>query len=297
MFTGFAAEHCGEIVYSDLDIADEIFQAVRHTAKIVEPEKISQRGRCGHKGIYGHVLLVGGDTGFLGAIRLSAEAALRSGAGLVSVATRKNHMNFINIMRPEVMSHGVESGEELDCLLNKASVVVIGPGLGQSLWAINLFEAVVSSSVPLVVDADALNLLAKQPVYRKNWVLTPHPGEAARLLNCSTQDIAANRFEAVSQMQAKYGGTVVLKGAGTLIGNGEQLYISTTGNPGMATGGVGDVLALMVASLVAQKWSIADAARVAVYNHGLAAALAAKAGGERGMLASDLMVYIRKLMN
>lgn len=297
MLTGFAADYCGQIVYSDLGMPEAVFRSMNYASKLITKIDIPKRERCAHKGHHGHVLLVGGDAGFSGAISLAAEAALRAGAGLVSVATRKSHAGYINVSRPELMCHGVDNYLELLPLLNKASVVLIGPGLGQSPWAKNLFECVINSDKPLIIDADALNLLAKQRLHRDNWVLTPHPGEAARLLGCSTQDIAANRFLACSRIQIIYGGVTILKGAGTLIDNGEDVSISMTGNPGMASGGMGDVLAGMIAGLVAQKWELTEAANTAVYIHGKAADLSAQAEGERGMLARDLMPFIRKLMN
>ncbi len=297
MFSAMAAQYCGEIIYASLDIPEQVFQQVHPVSKLISSCNLPKRHRCAHKGHNGHLLLVGGDEGFSGAIRLAAEASLRMGAGLVSVATRKNHSAFINFRQPELMCHGVETAVELEFLLNKATVVVIGPGLGQSQWAINLFEQVIKSEKPLVVDADALNLLAKQQHYNNNWVLTPHPGEAARLLGCTTSEIANDRFLAVSKLQKNYGGVVVLKGAGTLIKNADELMISTTGNPGMASGGMGDVLAGMIAGLIAQGLPLDKAASNAVYWHGKAADLAAQQGGEVGLLASDLMPFIRKLVN
>ncbi len=297
MFTGIAADYCGQIIYSSLNIPDTIFKALTPAATLISQPLLSKRLLTAHKGHYGHVLLIGGDDGFTGAIRLAAEASQRIGAGLVSIATRKSHANYINIARPELMCHGVDNADQLKHLIDLASVVVIGPGLGQSKWAQDLFDCVVSSDKALVIDADALNLLAKRPLQRDNWILTPHPGEATRLLACSTVDIANNRFLAVAQLQKQYAGIVVLKGAGTLIANGEEITVSTTGNPGMASGGMGDVLAGMIAGLVAQKYVLNQAAKMAVYLHGEAADLSAQAEGERGMLASDLMPFIRKLMN
>lgn len=297
MFTGFAAEHCGQIIYSSLNIPETIFQSVNHSSRLLTQPFLPRRHRCIHKGNNGHVLVVGGEIGFSGAIRLTAEAALRSGAGLVSVATRISHSGYINMMRPELMCHGIEDPNDLTPLINKASTIVIGPGLGQSPWAKNLFKHVVDSNKALIIDADALNLLAKQPIYRKNWILTPHPGEASRLLNCSTDKIADNRFFATSQLQKQYGGIAILKGAGTLISDGNKMSISTTGNPGMASGGMGDVLAGMIAALAAQKLSLALASMTAVYLHGEAADLSARKKGEIGLLASDLMPHIRKLIN
>ena len=297
MFTGFAAEHCGKISYSSLDVPEKILQTFTCASRLISQPLLAKRHRCAHKGSQGHVLLIGGEAGFSGAIRLAAEATLRIGAGLVSVATRSSHAGYINMARPELMCHGIEDADELMPLLDKATTVVIGPGLGQSEWAKDLFERVIESDLPLVVDADALNLLAKTPVSRDNWVLTPHPGEAARLLNCTTDEIAKDRFAAVSQLQENFAGVVVLKGAGTLLANTEEIMLSTTGNPGMASGGMGDVLAGMVAGLLAQKLSLSQAATTAVFLHGEAADLAAARDGERGLLASDLMPFIKQLIN
>jgi NAD(P)H-hydrate epimerase len=139
--------------------------------------------------------------------------------------------------------------------------------------------------------------LAGAPATKPNWILTPHPGEAGRLLSCSTADIQQDRFAAAVSIQTNYGGVAILKGAGTLIATEQQLAISGTGNPGMASGGMGDVLAGVIAGLLAQGFSLKDAAQQGVYNHGLAADLAAQKDGERGLLASDLMPYLRQLVN
>jgi NAD(P)H-hydrate epimerase len=195
------------------------------------------------------------------------------------------------------MCHGVETTEQLMPLLAKASVIAIGTGLGQSDWAIELLTAVLTTQKPLILDADALNLLARKPVANPNWILTPHPAEAARLLNCSTADIQQDRFAAVSALQAKYQGTVVLKGAGSLIASSDTLAVSHTGNAGMASGGMGDVLTGVIAGLIAQGLTLKEAAQQGVYWHGKAADCAAQADGERGLLASDLMHYLRSGVN
>lgn len=297
MVTGMAAEYCGEITVATLAIPERVLQQVAYSATLMHGFHLPKRARHSHKGNYGHVLLVGGDVGYSGAIRLAAEASLRIGAGLVSIATRPQHAAFINAGRPELMCHGVETELALEPLLNRASVIVIGPGLGQTQWAKNLFKRLMQSDQPLVIDADALNLLAAQPLVNRNWVLTPHPGEAARLLKVTTASIENNRFAAVSALSKAYGGVAVLKGAGTLIDNGVETVVATSGNPGMATGGMGDVLTGMIAGLVAQGLGLAKAAAAAVYLHGKAADLSAQQKGEIGLLASDLMPYIRKLIN
>ena len=297
LFTGQAAEYCGEICYAQLGVPDDVFADLEATAMRVVKAPLPRRNRCAHKGNYGHVLIVGGELGYSGAARMAGEAALRVGAGLVSLATRGEHSGLMNLNRPELMCHGVETAVQLTALLAKVDVVVIGPGLGQSDWAKALFNAAISSGKPTVVDADGLNLLAAAPTTKPNWILTPHPGEAARLLNCSTADIQQDRFAAALSLQASYGGVAILKGAGTLIASEHQLAVSNTGNPGMASGGMGDVLAGVIAGLLAQGLSLQDAAQQGVYNHGLAADLAAEKDGERGLLASDLMPYLRQLVN
>jgi NAD(P)H-hydrate epimerase len=253
--------------------------------------------RCAHKGHNGHVLIVGGDKGYSGAARLAGEAALRVGAGLVSIATCSEHAGLMNLNRPELMCHGVESAVQLLPLLEKASVIVLGPGLGQSDWAKELFNTVIDSVKPMLIDADGLNLLAASPSHSDNRVLTPHLGEAARLLKCSTADIQQDRFAAAVTIHAKYGGVVIVKGAGTVIASEHELAVSTTGNPGMASGGMGDVLAGVIGGLLAQGLSLQQAAQQGVYIHGLAADKAAQQDGERGLMASDLMPYLRVFVN
>jgi NAD(P)H-hydrate epimerase len=296
LFTGQAADYCGEISYASLAVPETIFQEVLASAVRVVKTPLPRRDRCSHKGNYGHVLIVGGDSGYSGAARLAGEAALRVGAGLVSIATRAEHAGLMNLNRPELMCHGVESARQLAGLLEKASVVVIGPGLGQSVWAKELFMATITAQKLLIIDADGLNLLARSPVKNPDWILTPHPGEAARLLSCSTAGIQQDRFAAVAAIQAKYDGIAILKGAGTLIASENDCAVSTTGNPGMASGGMGDVLSGVIAGLLAQGLSLKNAAQQGVHIHGLAADLAADKDGERGLLASDLMPYLRRVV-
>ena len=294
LFTGYAADYCGEIVYAALAVPDAVFQAVSPSAVRVVKTSLPPRSRCSHKGDYGHVLIVGGDFGYSGAARLAGEAALRMGAGLVSIATRVEHAGLINVGRPELMCHGIDCVEHLAVLLEKASVIVIGPGLGQSDWARSLFMATLKTKKLLIIDADGLNLLAQDPTANPNWILTPHPGEAARLLNSSTADIQKDRFASVLALQEKYSGIAILKGAGTLIASSDDCAVSITGNPGMASGGMGDVLAGVIAGLLAQGLTLKDAAQQGVFGHGRAADLAVDKEGERGLLASDLMPYLRE---
>ncbi|MDD1617619.1 MAG: NAD(P)H-hydrate dehydratase, partial [Methylococcaceae bacterium] len=237
LFTGQAADYCGNIFYASLAIPEAILSTQSASAVRVIHQALPRRHRCTHKGSYGHVLIVGGEQGYSGAARLAGGAALRIGAGLVSIATRSIHASLMNIDRPELMCHGVETAEQLMPLLAKASVIAIGTGLGQSDWAVELLTAVLATQKPLIIDADGLNLLACNPATNSNWILTPHPAEAARLLNCTTAEIQQDRFAAVSALQAKYHGVVILKGAGTLIASSEEIAVSNTGNAGMASGG------------------------------------------------------------
>lgn len=297
LFTGEARDYCGELICGDLNLPAAVLSALPHEARLLTKTPLPRRSRCAHKGHFGHVLLVGGNHGYTGAIRLAAEAALRSGAGLVSIATRAAHAGLVNIGRPELMCHAVDTPDDLSDLLDKATVVVIGPGLGQDHWAIGLLNKVLVADKPCVIDADALNLVAKNPLNRQNWLLTPHPGEAARLLGCSNKQIAADRFAAAKSIQDRYGGVCVLKGSGSLIADQASMLVSTSGNPGMASGGMGDVLAGLSGALLAQGLSLLDAAKLAVHVHGAAADCIARESGERGMLASDLLAKIREQLN
>ena len=195
------------------------------------------------------------------------------------------------------MCHGVEQASELTPLLKRASVVVIGPGLGQGAWGRAMLSRVLDCGLPLVVDADAINLLAVEPYFHDKWVLTPHSGEAARLIGCTTAEVQQERFSTVASIVASYGGVAVLKGAGTVIeAMGGQPAVCSAGNPGMASGGMGDLLSGTIAALIAQGLELEQAARVGVTLHAEAGDRTA-AKGERGMLASDLLAQLRKLSN
>lgn len=259
---------------------------------------LPKRARDASKSNFGHVLVIGGDYGMPGAVRMAAEAAARVGAGLTSVATHPEHVAVVAAQRPELMCHAIQNKAALLPLLKKATVIVLGPGLGQSEWSQQLFDLTLSAPQVKVLDADALNLLAKNLIKQNNWVLTPHPGEAARLLQSDVAHIQADRVAAVNALQKKYDGVIVLKGAGTLIKAVEGLpAVCSLGNPGMATGGMGDILSGVIGGLLAQGLSPLQAARVGVYVHAKAADLAASACGERGLLATDLLPYLQQLVN
>ena len=301
LFTAEGPEFCGEILFSDLGTPADIHVAVGAETRLTRHEEIMRnlppRPRHAHKGRYGHVLVIGGDYGYQGAAILAGSAAARAGAGLVTVATRPEHARTIPLFRPELMTAAVTAERDLDPLLDRVSVVAIGPGLGQSDWAISLLAKVLQTRLPLVVDADALNLLALEPLRRENWVLTPHPGEAARLLGITSTEVQTDRFAAVTSLRDRFGGTVALKGAGSLVaGATGPIRLNRTGNPGMAGGGMGDVLTGVIAGLVAQGMEPDVATVAGVYLHGYAADQCA-GEGERGMLAGDLLPVIRSLVN
>lgn len=304
LLTGAGTEHAGRVYFHDLQVPAGVYDRQAAAARRLDYAQLSTllrpRTRDAHKGQFGHVLVIGGGHGMSGAVRLAAEAAARVGAGLVSVATHAVHAAALNAGRPELMVHSVESPVALAPLLERASVVAVGPGLGQDAWARGLLERVLETDRPLVLDADALNLLAADPVQRDDWVLTPHPGEAARLLGCSSAQVQADRFHALAALVERFGGVCVLKGSGTLVhapaGEFPPAGVCTAGNPGMASGGMGDVLTGIIAGLLAQGLTASEAAAAGVCLHAQAADEAARVG-ERGLLASDLMPWLRRLVN
>jgi NAD(P)H-hydrate epimerase len=216
---------------------------------------------------------------------------------LVSIATHPVNATQLPATRPELMCHAVESADRLAPLLERATTVAVGPGMGDSAWAQDLFQAVLQADRSLVVDADALNLLAGTRTDRGDWILTPHPGEAARLLDTSTRQIQADRPAALAALADRFGGTIVLKGAGTLVSSATGVpWLCTAGNPGMASAGMGDALTGIIAGLRAQSLSAGLAARVGVEVHARAGDAAAS-DGERGLIASDVIGNIRAFVN
>jgi len=304
LYTGAARDCCGHMVFDDLGVPDvAVEQAGAAPAVLLDLPRLRAavlppRRRGAHKGDFGHVLVIGGDHGYGGAVRLAGEAAARGGAGLISVATRPAHVPALIAGRPELMARGVDAAADLAPLLARASVLAIGPGLGQGDFGRALLGAALDSGLPLVVDADALNLLAAAPERRADWILTPHPGEAARLLGIATAQVEADRYAAVRALQARFGGVVLLKGAGTLVCDGQApVGVVPYGNPGMASGGMGDVLTGLIAALWAQGLPALAATALAACVHGAAADAVAARRGERGLLASDLLDALPQLLN
>jgi NAD(P)H-hydrate epimerase len=231
-------------------------------------------------------------------VRLSGEACLRVGAGLVTVAVAPENVGAIASGCPELICRPVTYADDLTDALENANVVAIGPGLGRSDWARAAFDRVLTCGKPLIVDADALNLLSAAPRRRADWILTPHPGEAGRLLGTNAKAVQEDRLAALDALLERYGGTVVLKGAGTLVATaGAVPGLCERGNPGMATPGAGDVLTGVIAGILAQCRDAALAARVGVWVHAMAGDSAARNGGERGLLASDIARELRTWVN
>ena len=303
LFTLAAPDHCGEVQFAALEVPQAVYSEVPPDCYRLDLERLLEqqpaRPASAHKGLYGTVLVVGGDHGMAGAAAMAGEAALRTGAGLVRIATRPGHVAAIVSRAPELMAFGVDSGQELAPLIAGADVLVVGPGLGQSAWSEQLFQAALASAGPMLLDADGLNLLSRKGAagidLAEKCVLTPHPGEAARLLGMTTAGVQADRFAAARSLVQRFGAVAVLKGNGSLIGGGDRLLLSDYGNPGMASGGMGDVLSGVIGSFMAQGLEPLEAAALGVCLHGAAADLAAE-DGQRGLAATDLLAPMRALL-
>lgn len=294
---------CGEVVFESLGAPDSVYGDLQPLARRYDSDSLARlprRAADSYKNQFGHILIVGGDSGFGGAALMAAESAARAGAGLISLATRPEHLPAALTRCPEVMARPVISGQELEPLLESPDVIAVGPGLGRAPWGEQLLARAGRAQAPLVLDADALNILAGGRVLaglkRDDWVLTPHVGEAARLLDCDTTEVLANPRAAAIAIQRKFSGVVILKGAGTLIAHAGGVDLVNSGNPGMASGGMGDLLTGVVAALIGQGMDIVEAARLAVWLHGEAGNRAAE-DGQRGLLATDLLPWVRRLVD
>lgn len=311
LLTGRGPALCGDLVYHDLFVPPNIFDDIQPNATRIQRKDLINhlpaRHRDAHKGDFGHVMVIGGDIGFGGAIAMAGEAALRAGAGRVSVATRPEHVTAILARRPELMVTGVCSGQELAPLIATASVLVVGPGLGRSPWSEQMLQQALLSGLPVVLDADALNILSEGRLVTTestHWVITPHPGEAARLLGMTTAEVQADRFKAVKLLQQKFNCPALLKGAGSLVCSATEvgdipevtIGLCDAGNPGMAVGGMGDVLSGIVGALLAQGLSSDIALSLGVCLHAEAGDMASSRG-ECGVLATDLFEPLFELIN
>lgn len=299
LHTGEAPRVCGCLVFNRLDVPSSVYVGVEPDATRLDPVDLPMllppRAADVHKGRLGHVLLMGGDRNFPGAVLLSARAALRCGSGLVSVATRGTHAIGLASGCPEAMWADGEDEDTVSELLERADVLAVGPGLGRCDWSRGLLDRALRFDGPMVLDADGLNLLSELSTARGRWILTPHPGEAARLLGTDTTSIQRDRFAAVRALARRFQAVTVLKGAGTLIAcPDERVAVCPFGNPAMATAGMGDALTGIIASLVGQRLSLFDAARAGVLVHALAGDRAAV--HRRTLLAGDLIEALPRVL-
>lgn len=294
LFTGDGPAYAGRIFFDDLALPSPLYarvpacaQRLRATTAMLPP-----RARTAHKGAAGTVLALGGDVGMAGAIWLCGLGAARAGAGLVRVATHPAHaalgpyFEFIVADARNVRSDSAN-----------ANCVALGPGLGRGRWGEAVFADVIECGCPLVVDADGLNWLADAgtpSMRRDDWVLTPHPGEAARLLRCDIADIARDRLHAARAIVDRFGGVCVLKGAGTVIADTTDIVLCDRGTPALATAGAGDVLTGIVAGLIAQGAAPVVAAKLGVWLHAVAGERAAR--GDRGLLAHEIADALPSVM-
>ncbi|VUD40652.1 Bifunctional NAD(P)H-hydrate repair enzyme Nnr [Thalassocella blandensis] len=306
LLTAEGPNFTGELYFADLGVPASIFEHMPSALKRLDLDQVLPlkplRLPASHKGSHGKVLVCGGDLGLGGAAMLAAETALFSGAGLIALATQAAHVSPALVRAPEVMTFAVENPSQIETG-QYYSCVVAGPGLGQSAWSEQVLLAALHLEIPMVVDADALNLLAKYGLEhfstkRENWILTPHPGEAARLLDTSILAVQRDRVQAAKLLQKKFGGVIVLKGAGTVIASAEEIYIANVGNAALAAGGMGDVLSGLIGALLAQGLRVEEAAKLAVCVHGAAGvAVSQENGGLLGVRASELLPAIRQLLN
>jgi len=321
LITGQAVNYTGKLYLDDLSLGQSFSAQVKSDISVLGASiltELPKRSPNSHKGNVGLVMAIGGEKGLAGAIRLSAEGALRSGAALVSVCCHQSNQALVFNGRPELML-APSCADQLmhHPAFTKAKAYILGPGLGQNKWGKALFDLALAQDKTSVIDADGLRLLAQDyyqgllnDTFKHNkWILTPHPGEAAALLNCTVADIEHDRLSAVKKIAEQYKCVCLLKGAGSLISDGQHVWVNTSGNSGMASGGMGDVLSGIVASLVIQKKVVkgisqqqqrteyANLTALAVYIHGKAADFIAQKHGKIGMLASDLLPVIQQLIN
>jgi len=330
LFTGYAKEYCGNVFFYDLEVGLKLEGKIAPKAYLVTENnlnkfvKLKKREQYKSKHDFGHVVILGGDYGMGGAVLMAGMAALRAGAGLVTVATHPSNAELIFLKQPELMSFGVdfnlfsehfsdndasfESEDRLAALLDRADVIVLGPGLGQEAFGKRLWGFIKNYKArPVVLDADALNWLAKDQekdnIIRDNWILTPHPGEAARLLGTDSLSIQKDRYSSAVEINQKYKGICVLKGSGTIVAKNSELdnnitkFVCPYGNAGMGAPGMGDVLSGVIGALVANGLSLEDAAIASVLAHSKAGDNLSLENGEKGMLATDLLNEVRKIVN
>lgn len=310
LFTADGPDYSGAVTFYGLGAPASVHDSVIDSGILLREcliaESVPRRRRNSHKGSFGWVLGIGGNSSMSGAVRLCGEAALRAGAGKVTLATMPEHAALVNLTCPELMVRGVRRGKELLTLLQQVDVCVIGTGLGQTSWSEDLFKTCMKTRVPIVLDADGLNILARlypemgrsEDLPRGSWILTPHPAEAGRLLDCPAREVQNDRVAAAQSLAQRFDATVVLKGCGTVVAGPDGRYgICPLGNPGMASAGTGDVLAGVIGALIAQHLDLWTAAAAGVVAHAAAGDLAAAEIGERGLIASDITARLPRVLN
>jgi hydroxyethylthiazole kinase-like uncharacterized protein yjeF len=299
LYTGAAGDYVGECHFDDLDVPGSVIESLEPDATLLDAgivsENLPPRPLRTHKGNLGRVLIVGGDHGYSGAPILSGRAALRAGSGLVTLAGRPRTASAAVCVQPELMARDLSEPEQLEELLSRSDALALGPGLGRSSWSLALWKRVVEADRPLVLDADGLYWLSQAAISREGWILTPHPGEAARLLGCSIQAVEDDRFAAARELATRHRAVVVLKGWGSLIATPSgKVRVCPFGNPAMATAGMGDALTGIIASFLGQGMAMEAAAALGVVVHALAGDRAAR--GRRQILASDLIDHLAEVL-
>lgn len=300
LFTGRGPAVAGKIISANLNQPAPVASGVAQLLLDVPP--LPAKPRDGHKGSFGCVLVIAGNQGMAGAARMAAEAALRMGAGKVIVATHPEHAAVLGVGRPELIVHGITDTAQLAALLPLADALVLGPGLGRDSWAQSLAELALIAPCPKVVDADGLYWLAQCPTPRAQsegtLIITPHPAEAAQLLGCTLQTVAADRLHAARALAQRFGALAVLKGAGSVLALPDGLLICGRGSPALATAGTGDVLAGVIGGLLAIRAAAGrDVLTRAVCWHAVAGEWLAAESGAWGAVATDLLPPIRALAN
>lgn len=279
LYTLDGKDCCGEVLFESLGVTETVYQSIESDGELLNADLLQQlqlnRSHNSHKGRFGHVIAAGGQAGMLGAVLLAGRAILKSGAGSATIMTDSVHADLLPLHAPEIMSRGFDGNmgtpEVTDVVGEKSTdVLLLGMGLGQSAWSRQLFKSCLSANLPLVVDADGLTLLSRAAaVPAQLQVITPHPKEAAVLLNSTVAEIQSNRWQAVKLLAQKYQCVAVLKGSGTLICAGKQTWCCPYGSANLATAGSGDVLAGLIAGLMAQGYKAATAAQIGVLWHAL----------------------------
>jgi hydroxyethylthiazole kinase-like uncharacterized protein yjeF len=286
-------DHCGELIFEDLGISTATLQSVPASLAVIESCHLpAQRRKDSHKNHFGHVLVIGGNQGMSGAVTLAARAALRSGAGMVTALVHpkcQSHLAFV----PEVMVHAWDA---LESMILKASVILVGPGLGTDSETTRMLHLLQKARQPMVIDADALQADFLKSLNSTEVVITPHPGEAARLLGCSTAEIQQDRISSCRQLVEAFGASCVLKGSGSLVASQEKMEINIRGNAGMASAGMGDVLSGIIAAFLGQGLDPYEAVRTAVYLHAICAEQFAIEGDQIGLMASDIIEAIPQVV-